>query len=272
MAKQTKTTTTKKATAKLSAGQQKPVAKKSPTKLATTTAKAKPKTATTARKMTALKKPAMRRPDQNLPPDADTINAVTNDVQYLTEFLNNYAAHLRALDRMRHNGVGIHRQGFIERALILAQENPEYLPHWLSVQKFEDDNDLFVALRALTAALRQLQELSWNITVEGADMAYTDALEFYSQVQDAARRRVDAAEALYEDLHPFFRHSPRETEEPTKKKTKRDFNAIMAGKKDGKVVVENIRPKTTGGKHEVIDETFKDTASFKETDEGSIEE
>ena len=89
---------------------------------------------------------------------------------------------------MLYNGVGIHCQGFIERALILAQENPEYLPHWLSVQKFEDDNALFVALRALAAAIRQLQELSWNITVEGADMAYTDALEFYSQVQDACQK------------------------------------------------------------------------------------
>jgi hypothetical protein len=140
------------------------------------------------------------------------------------------------------------------------------------VQKFETDNALFVALRALAAAIKQLQELSWNITVEGADMAYTDALEFYSQVQDAAERRVDSAEALYEDLHPFFRRGPMEGEEPTQKKAKKDFNAVLKGKKDGEVIVKNIKPKTSGGKREIIDKTFKDSASFKGTKEGEITE
>ena len=239
-----KKTTTKKLATK------KPVAKKPATRATPTPTK-----------MKALKMPTLRRPDSNLPPDAETVTIISQDIQYLTEFLSNYAAHLRALDRMRHNGVGIHRQGFIERALLLAQENPEYLPHWLSVQKFETDHELFVALRALAAALKQLQELSWNITVEAADMAFTDALEFYSQVQDAARRRVDSAEALYEDLHPFFRRGPLQDENgepaPTQKKAKRDFNAVMKGKKEGKVGVKNIKPKIAGGKREIIDETFK---------------
>ena len=103
-------------------------------------------------------------------------------------------------------------------------------------------------------------------------MVYTDALEYYSQVQDAARRRVDSAESIYNELHDFFRRGPMESDEPTQKKTKKDFNAILAGRKDGKIVVENIRPKTTGGKHEVIDETFRDSASFRETKEGEITE
>ena len=265
-----KATTTKKPAAKKATAQRaKPIAQ----------AKAKPKTAT-AKKPTArttpLKKPTMRRPDPNLPPDGETIFGVTTDIQGVTEFLSNYAAHLRALDRIRHNGVGIHRQGFIERALILAQENPEYLPHWLSVQKFIADNDLFVRLRALATAIKQLQELAWNITVEGADMVFTDALEFYSQVQDAANRRVDAAEALYEDLHPFFRRGPMQDENgepaPTQKKAKRDFNAVMKGKKQGKVGAENIKPKLTGGKRKIIDETYKDDIQYKDTEEGEIQD
>jgi hypothetical protein len=35
------------------------------------------------------------------------------------------------------------------------------------------------------------------------------------------------------------------------------MKALMHGKKDGKVVVKNIKPKISGGKHEVIDETFR---------------
>ena len=251
----------------------KPVAKKPATKKPTAKkAPAKPSAGRQTTTLASLKLPALRRPDPSLPPEVGTIRVVAEDIQYLTEFLSQYSAHLRALDRMRHNGVGIHRQGFIERALILAQSNPEYLPHWLSVQKFNADNDLFVALRTLTSAIKQLQELSWNITVEAADMVFTDALEFYSQVQDAANRRVDSAEALYADLNPFFRRGPMESDQPTKKKAKKDFNAVLAGRKDGKVGVENIRPKTSGGKREIIDETYKDSAAFKETEEGSINE
>jgi hypothetical protein len=46
----------------------------------------------------------------------------------------------------------------------------------------------------------------------------------------------------------------------------------MKGKKDGEVIIRNISPKTTGGTHEIIDETFKNNASFKETDEGELKE
>jgi len=95
----------------------KPVAKKTP-KATTPKAKAtakKPAAKKPAARATA-KKPATRRPDPNLPPSADTINQMTNDVLYIIGQLDDYTANLRALDRMRHNGVGLKRQGFIEAA------------------------------------------------------------------------------------------------------------------------------------------------------------
>jgi hypothetical protein len=38
------------------------------------------------------------------------------------------------------------------------------------------------------------------------------------------------------------------------------------------LVIENEKPKLTGGKHKFIDESFKDTAEFKESEEGKISE
>jgi len=61
-------------------------------------------------------------------------------------------------------------------------------------------------------------------------------------------------------------------EEPTKKQLKKDFNALERGKKDGEIKIKNISPKTTGGKREIIDETFKDSAKFKGNIEGDIGE
>ena len=237
--------------------------------------KATPKKATAkkpAEKKPASQKPVTRRPDPNLPPTPEVVNNITNNVLELIDQLDSYTANLRALDRQRHNGVGLKRQGFIDAAFRLSTKFPQYFPHWLDTEKFQSDLDLFNAIRSLVEVCRSLEEKAWNINVESSDMVYTNALEYYSQVQDASRRRIDSAESIYNELHSFFRRGPMESDQPTEKKVKRDINALMKGKKDGEVIIKNIKPKTTGGKHEVIDETFKDTASFKETDEGSIKE
>ena len=47
---------------------------------------------------------------------------------------------------------------------------------------------------------------------------------------------------------------------------------VRGGKHDGKIVIENIRPKLTGGSRKIVDETFKDTAKFKNTVDGEITE
>jgi hypothetical protein len=254
----TKKTTTKKPVKKTASKAKKPVAK----------AKAKKSVAKTTT--------AIRRPDSNQPPSVALIDAITDEILSLMSTLDHYAANLRALDRMRHNGVGLKRLGFIEAAFRISRKFPQYFPHWLNTTKFQDDLDLFNAIRSLVEVCRSLEEKAWNINIESADMIYTNALEYYSQVQDAAHRRIDSAESLYNELHDFFRHGAMESGEgagmsaPTRKKTKSNINALMKGTKDGEVIIRNFKPKITGGTHEVIDETFSDRASFKETDEGGI--
>jgi len=254
----------------------KPTAKKATTKKAAPKAKAKAKPtnakAKKANQSTTLQLPVIRRPDPNLPPSPHLIDEITHDLLTIIELVEEYAANLRALDRMRHNGVGMKRLGFIEAAFRLSTNFPQYFPHWLTTAKFKADLDLFNSIRSLVDACRSLEEKAWNINVESADMIYTDALEYYSQVQDAANRRIDSAESLYTELHGFFRRGSMETDEPTKKQLKKDFNALEKGKKDGEIVIKNVSPKTKGGKREVIDETFKDKGSFKETGEGEITE
>jgi hypothetical protein len=47
---------------------------------------------------------------------------------------------------------------------------------------------------------------------------------------------------------------------------------LKSASADGEVIIKNVSPKAASGKHKVIDEIFKDTASFKETDEGEFKE
>jgi hypothetical protein len=252
-------------------------AQKAPSPRTRTTAK--PAANKTAAKQVTAKFPTdygkllTRRPPNNPELPAETIDQTLAMLTSIRDEMENYSAHLRALDRKRLNGVGVKKLGFIGRALQLAAENPEFLPHWLSLEKFQDDNNYYLALRSVYDVIDQLKEIQWNIVLQASDVVYTDALEYYSQVGDAAKRRIDPAETLHKDLSTHFKKMGSKPEsEPTEKKAKRDFDALLHGKKDGKIVVENIKPKLTGGSHKVIDETWKDDARFKESEEGEMDE
>ena len=159
--------------------------KAKPTAKKTTTAKKPAAKASAAKAKPKATNVATRRPDANLPPPKAMIQVITTDVLGFINDLNDFAANLRALDRQRHNGVGLKRQGFIEAALRLSTQFPQYFPHWLTTAKFKADLDFFNAVRSLVEVCRSLEEKAWNINIEASDMVYTDALEYYSQVQDA---------------------------------------------------------------------------------------
>ena len=51
----------------------------------------------------------------------------------------------------------------------------------------------------------------------------------------------------------------------------RNFKTLQYGKHDGKII-ENHRPKLTGGSRKIVDETFKDSAKFKDDIDGKVTE
>jgi len=218
------------------------------------------------------KNPTTKRPPNNPDMPDQTIYELNRDLNDIRGTLDNYSRHLRALDRKRLNGVGIKKLGFIERTYEHALENEEYLPHYLTIQRFGNDIRYFIDFRALLDLTRQIEEKLWNIVIESADVAYTDALEYYAYVRESAKRRVDAAEAIYNDLSVFFKHKRTFHEEVTEKQLKRDFNALLHSKKDGIIQIENVKPKLVGGKHKVVDETFNNTAKYKSVVDGEIVE
>ena len=214
-----------------------------------------------------------RRPPKNPDMPKDIIDNLNTDFNSIKELLDAFSQHLRALDRMRLNGVGIKKLGFINAAYASALENGEFLPHYLTLERFGTDIEYFTDFRTLVELVSQIREKLWNITIQSADIAYTDALEYYASVREAAKRRVDAAETIHNDLSVFFKHHRNETEgQPTEKEALKDFKGLEHGKHDGKLVIENIKPKMTGGVHKVIDETFKDSAKFKDDIDGEIKE
>jgi len=212
----------------------KTTAKKTTTRKATTRGKTKTAAKTKATSGDAIIKmlkgvPTTKRPPNNPGVPEEVITHLNRELSELKDILDGYAQHLRSLDRKRLNGVGIKKLGFIERAYELALENGEFLPHYLTLDRFGEDIEYFMDFRSITDLVSQIREQLWNITIQSADIAYTDALEFYSSVREASKRRVDAAETLFAALSPFFKRHRGETEEPTEKQALRDFKALEHG-------------------------------------------
>jgi hypothetical protein len=245
-------------------------------------AKARTKAAAAAPKAKALPKKTpgsalyklsntKRPPNTPLIPQ-QVITEVTLALEQVKVKLDAYAAHLRALDRKRLNNIGVKREGFAQRAFRLAMDNPEFLPNYLERTRYIEDYDYYVILQSAVDADRQVHELLRNIDTECHDVFYTDGLDYYAAVKEAAKRRVDAAESVYEDLAPFFKHKKSTDAPETKKQQMRDIKGYMNGKKEGIAVIENIKPKMEGGVHKVIDEQFRDNTRFKQTEQGEIDE
>jgi hypothetical protein len=237
-------------------------------------AKAKPATGKSAAKPNASR--GTRRPPNNPTIPRKVLDSIAHDLNRVKTDLEAYAAHLRALDRKRLNGVGIKKLGFIQRAYDYALENPEFLPHYLTIEKWTEDHSIFLFLRSLFDLNRQNNDLLWNLVTEHADIDYTDSLDFYTPVKEASKRRVDGAESMHKDLETFFKKKKSTSlisaAPETKKEQLRDAKGIISGKKDGKFEAVNIKPKLTGGVHKVIDEKFTDTAKFTETESGESDE
>ncbi|MDR0494171.1 MAG: hypothetical protein LBG95_00890 [Treponema sp.] len=151
-------------------------------------------------------------------------------------------------------------------------DNPEFLPNYLSQERYTEDYDHFMILQTAVDLETQVRELLKNINIECMDYFYTDGLDFYAAVREASKRRVDTAEAIHDELYDtYFKKMGKKPEtEPTEKQQLRDAKGIIRGTKEGEFKAVNIKPKLKGGAHEVIDEQFKDSGKFKETEEGSL--
>ena len=279
MAKQTKKTESKKSTA----------AKKTTPAKKTTTASKKPTAAeqtTTPELLTPeiirarlmpVKKPDSKGASTKRPPSSPTIpyNVIFDVIDSLVQAkadLEAYAAHLRALDRKRLHSIGVRKEGFAQRAFRLAMDNPEFLPNYLAAERYIEDYNHYVIIQSAVDLNQQVRELLLNIDTEAMDYFYTDGLDFYASVREASNRRVDAAESIHAELKTFFKKTRSPNAPETKKQQERDVKGIIRGTKDGKFEAENIKPHMTGGKHEVIDEQFKDTAKFRDEVDGELED
>jgi len=191
----------------------------------------------------------------------DTVESLENLMEDFRDISENY---LNKIQRRRKIGAGIKNYGFIEKVADLAEANPQFA-------QFFRPEDLrnciinFDRCRDVALLLQSFARLVTNTMLVYSDAAYGMALIFYNNIKEMSRRGNPTAMELYQSLQPFFKRPRRSTGGLTEKQTERELHALMHSKKDGKLIVENITPKLTGGVHKVVEEVYNDKAAVKES-------
>jgi len=178
---------------------------------------------------------------------------------------------LTSLQRKRKRGAGIRNYGFIEKVADLTEANPQYA-------QFFNPNDLRTAImnfdlcRNILLLLQGFVKMITNTMLIYSDDGLSMSLIFYNMVRDMGRRGDPIAGPLFTTLQPFFKKRKPAANNLTEKEIGHETQALIKNKKDGKLIIENIKPKLSGGVHKVIEEKFNDTEKFLENLKGGIKE
>jgi hypothetical protein len=195
---------------------------------------------------------------------SSTLTGIINLVNQAKSAFAPYGNTLTPAERKRLVGIGYKNLGFIERAYASAVANPTLVPSYLKIETFKMDVEDFTRKRNLAEILEQFQFQVTDAMFVASDVAYHDALSYYSSIKEAARRHVPGAEAAYNALKDFFKRSKSTSAEPTEAEIERDVRSLLHGAKDGRIVIENEKPVVSKGKHRVVDEVHSERIALKE--------
>jgi hypothetical protein len=160
-------------------------------------------------------------------------------------------------ERRRLLGSGVRRYGFIDKVSDTAADYPQFWPASVDLQdKLKGRLREIEALRSLLVWLRYVSRVIQDLLLIAGDDAFRMANTYYASLRAAARSNVPEAEQVFEMLRSFWRKRRRVMDEPTENELRRDFNALMHGRKDGTITVSNESDSVIKGKKVFTDNTF----------------
>jgi hypothetical protein len=160
-------------------------------------------------------------------------------------------------------GHGVRNYGFIEKCRDLIKDNPETIPTSSFEKRFMTLLTEFERVRQICIMSQELNNEIKDAEVMFGNASFGEALNYYDYLKSLARMKELNAQELVANLSDYFKKKKPDIQRPTEKQLKRDFDAIVHGKKDGKIVVENISPKKTKGVHIVEDDVYKSKEQIK---------
>jgi hypothetical protein len=199
------------------------------------------------------------------------VNSINNDITALKavcqDILND---NLNATQRKRKIGAGIRNYGFIDKVSDLAVSNPRFA-QFFDVEDLKNCIRNIEILRDFIIALRSIERMMTNSMLIYSDDAYGFALIYYNLAKEMSKRGDPEAMELFNTLKTYFKKAKPLSKEPTIKELEHDIHAVLHGTKDGTIEISGKGAKVIAGKRTVIDDAHKAKASFRETEEGQID-
>jgi len=214
-------------------------------------------------------------PNAKLHPNADDLaNLIETLGDLMQSFMNTADIHenLTPKERSRLIGAGVRNYGFIEKTLDIALDNQSFLPPNFNVQAFSNNVYEFDQIRQFYFIAEKLQTLASDSMLLKSTVLYKEAIRVYSSLREQAKAGVPGARDLFKALETFFKKSKNPESPPTEIQTERKIRSLIRGKTEGEIIIKNIKPKLTGGIHEVEEVQLKDDIKYKETAQGEIKE
>jgi hypothetical protein len=197
--------------------------------------------------------------------EAVTVASITQAVSNLQAQFRPFQKPLSPKERKRLMGTSYKSRSFVEQAYANIKANPNLVPNYIDMAQFEADMEAFEKKSYLDEILKQFEREVSDSELSDGDKVRRIALLYYNNLKTLARGGVPGAEAALEALEKYFKSRKRKTEKPTQKEVMRDARALLEGKKEGKVVISNELPVTTGNKSEVVSEVHSKHVSSEKT-------
>ncbi|MGF1532979.1 MAG: hypothetical protein ACFCUI_04700 [Bernardetiaceae bacterium] len=142
------------------------------------------------------------------PQDLQKIQAALQTIQ---ETLMPYLIALAPEDRPALPRLTPRMRAFIERALELIAENPEYKPPFLDTEALKVDWQAVLQLEALRKPLQETLDYINDSEALSGNEAYFAALVFYNQIKHAARTNATGASLILKELENLYpgQHLPK---------------------------------------------------------------
>ena len=169
---------------------------------------------------------------------AKAIEEMISDITNMTGVfidLSDLDGNLTSTERLRLIGVKMRNYGFIEKAIDIIRDYPEFTPPKFSFQEMEDKYHAFVELRHLVWLLEQFSQVAKDNELSMATDLYRDALRVYGSLQELSRAKVEGTKILFDELKSHFRRRKQEGTEPAEHEIERDIKSLLHGHDDGEV-------------------------------------
>jgi len=166
---------------------------------------------------------------------------------------------LSPVQRRRMLGSGVRRYGFIDLVSDTAAEYPQFWPASITgtttyEEEMKDGMRELEVLRNLHIWLQWLTRVVGDMKLIAGDENFRLANIYYTGVTASARKNLDGAAHVFEQLKLFWNKTGGTKDKITKKQAVSDFKAVADGKKDGYVAATNESDTVIEGKRGIVDD------------------